>query len=266
MSNSRARADVWAPAAARLLAFAGIIVWVSATAYDCAKAAAAASPCSPLLFEGSNYTICALDLRTYELRLFWKDENGQPYGGFDRLPRSLNGTPIAFAMNAGMYEADLSPVGLYVEHGKTLKRANTARGPGNFHIQPNGVFYLSGQTAGVLTTEHFLSVHPRADFATQSGPMLVIDGKIHPRIRPGMTSRKIRNGVGVRYAHTVVLAISDDPVTFWEFARLFRDGLGTPDALFLDGSISSLYVPTLHRDDALFPMGPIIAGIQRPEQ
>src|SRR3981189_1488392 len=32
----------------------------------------------------------------------------------------------AFAMNAGMYEADLSPVGLYVEHGKTLKRANTA--------------------------------------------------------------------------------------------------------------------------------------------
>jgi uncharacterized protein YigE (DUF2233 family) len=86
------------------------------------------------------------------------------------VSRSLNGTPIAFAMNAGMYEADLSPVGLYVEHGKTLKRANTARGPGNFHIQPNGVFYLSGQTAGVLTTEHFLSVHPRADFATQSGP------------------------------------------------------------------------------------------------
>ena len=118
----------------------------------------------------------------------------------------------------------------------------------------------------MLTTQRFLTVHPKADFATQSGPMLVIDGKIHPRIRPGMTSRKIRNGVGVRDARTVVLAISDDPVTFWEFARLFREGLGTPDALFLDGSISSLYVPALHRDDALFPMGPIIVGFQRTEQ
>jgi uncharacterized protein YigE (DUF2233 family) len=71
---------------------------------------------------------------------------------------------------------------------------------------------------------------------------------------------------GVRDAHTVVLAISDHPVTFWEFARLFRDGLGTANDLFLDGSISSLYVPALHRDDALFPMGPIIVGFQRTEQ
>jgi uncharacterized protein YigE (DUF2233 family) len=197
--------------------------------------------------------------------LFWKDENGQPYGGFDRLPRSLNGAPIVIAMNAGMYEANLSPVGLYLENGKTLKRANTAKGPGNFHIQPNGVFFINGKEAGVMTTEHFLFVHPRVDFATQSGPMLVIDGRIHPRIRPGMTSRKIRNGVGVHDAHTVVLAISEDPVTSWEFARLFREGLGTPNALFLDGSISSLYLPTLHRNDALFPMGPIIAGFQRTE-
>jgi len=260
MHNSRARAN------SGLLAFAGIILGVCAVAHDCAHAATPASPCSPFVFERSDYTICVLDLRTYELRLFWKDEKGQPYGGFDRLPRSVNGAPVAFAMNAGMYEADLSPVGLYVEHGKTLKRANTAKGPGNFHIQPNGVFYLSGQTAGVLTTQRFLTVHPKADFATQSGPMLVIDGKIHPRIRPGMTSRKIRNGVGVRDARTVVLAISGDPVTFWEFARLFRDGLGTANALFLDGSISSLYVPALHRDDALFPMGPIIVGFQRTEQ
>jgi uncharacterized protein YigE (DUF2233 family) len=261
MQNSRVCAD------RGLFAFAGIVLGICAVAHDGARAAASASPCSPLVFEGSDYTICVLDLRTYELRLYWKDENGQPYGGFARLPRSVNGSrPIALAMNAGMYEADLSPVGLYVEHGKTLKRANTAKGPGNFHIQPNGVFYLSGQTAGVLTTQRFLTVRPPADFATQSGPMLVIDGKIHPRIRPGMTSRKIRNGVGIRDAHTVVLAISDDPVTFWEFARLFREGLGTPNALFLDGSISSLYVPALHRDDALFPMGPIIVGFQRTEQ
>ena len=224
---------------------------------------AGASPCSPRAFEGSNYIVCIFDLRVYSLRLFWKDENGQPYGGFDHLPRRLDGVPIAFAMNAGMYESDLSPVGLYIENGKMLKRANTANGPGNFHLKPNGIFYVSGQEAGVLTTERFLSQKPRAEFATQSGPMLVINGKIYPKILPRSASRKIRDGVGVRNAHTVVFAISEDAVTFWEFARLFRDSLGSANALFLDGSISSLYAPALHRSDTLFPMGPIIAAFER---
>jgi prepilin-type processing-associated H-X9-DG protein len=227
------------------------------------QAIAAASPCVPRAFEGSNYTVCTVDLRAYSLRLFWKDDSAQPYGGFDRLPRTLNGAPIAFAMNAGMYETDLSPVGLYIENGKTLKRANTANGPGNFHLKPNGIFYVSGQEAGVLTTERFLSQKPRAEFATQSGPMLVINGKIHPKILPGSDSRKIRDGVGLRDAHTVVFAISEGAVTFWEFAHLFRDGLGSANALFLDGSISSLYAPALRRSDTLYPMGPIIAAFQR---
>jgi uncharacterized protein YigE (DUF2233 family) len=245
------------------LAIMGIIVCLVAAAVGSTKAADASSSCDKLVFEGSHYVICTLDLRAYEVRLFWKDENGQPYGGFDHLPRRLNGAPIVFAMNAGMYEADLSPVGLYIENGKTLKQANTAKGSGNFHIQPNGVFYVGGQRAGVLTTERFLSIRPRADFATQSGPMLIINGRINPRILPTSTSQKIRNGVGISNAHTVVLAISEDPVTFWQFARLFRDGLGTANALFLDGSISSLYAPALHRFDTLYPMGPIIAGFQR---
>jgi uncharacterized protein YigE (DUF2233 family) len=229
----------------------------------CGHAMAASSPCGPRAFEGSNYIVCTFDLRAYSLRLFWKDDNAQPYGGFDHLPRRLNEAPIVFAMNAGMYEADLSPVGLYIENGKTLKRANTANGPGNFHLKPNGIFYVSGQEAGVLNTERFLSQKPRAEFATQSGPMLVINGKIHPKILPGSDSRKIRDGVGIRDAHTVVFAISENAVTFWQFAHLFRDGLGSANALFLDGSISSLYAPALRRSDTLYPMGPIIAAFER---
>jgi uncharacterized protein YigE (DUF2233 family) len=226
-------------------------------------ASGAASPCSPRAFEGLDYIVCTIDLRIYSMHLFWKDGNDHPYGGFDRLPRTLGGATIAFAMNAGMYEADLSPVGLYIENGKTLKRANTRNGPGNFHIKPNGIFYVSGEEAGVVTTERFLSQKPRADFATQSGPMLVIKGKIHPRILPSSDSRKVRDGVGLRDAHTVVFAISEGAVTFWEFARLFRDGLGSDNALFLDGSISSLYAPALDRSDTLYPMGPIIAAFER---
>src|SRR5262249_14786540 len=168
---------------------------------------AAASPCVSRAFEGASYIVCTFDLREYALRLFWKDENGVPYGGFDHLPRRIGAAPMVFAMNAGMYDESLAPVGLYVEAGKVLKRANTASGAGNFHLKPNGIFYVDGDNAGVLTTEQFLSRKPKAEFATQSGPMLVIDGRIHPKIRANSTSRKIRNGVGLRDPHTVVFAI-----------------------------------------------------------
>jgi uncharacterized protein YigE (DUF2233 family) len=227
------------------------------------QAARAASPCVPLSYRSVSYTVCTVDLRAYLVRLFWKDSQQQPYGGFDRLPRRVGDDPIVFAMNAGMYEEDLSPVGLYVEEGKTLRPANLKSGSANFYLKPNGVLYITGRDAGITPTARFVSERRRVDFATQSGPMLVIDGHTNPRIRPGSTSEKIRNGVGIRDSHTLVFVISEQPVTLWDFAQFFRVGLKSRSALFLDGSISSLYVPALHRLDALYPMGTIVAAYER---
>jgi uncharacterized protein YigE (DUF2233 family) len=239
------------------------VIWVAGAVFHLAGAAASAEPASPCMahaFEGADYTVCEIDLRTHELRLFWRDESGVPYGLPSRLPREADGMPLVVAMNAGMYDAGLAPIGLYIAAGEMLKRANTAEGPGNFHLKPNGVFFVAGHGAGVLTTERFLETQPAAQLATQSGPMLVIDGEIHPRFLPHSTSRKRRNGIGVRDPQTVVFAISDGIVTFWEFARLFRDGLGIDDALFLDGTMSSLHVPATGRTDMIRPMGPMIAA------
>jgi prepilin-type processing-associated H-X9-DG protein len=166
-------------------------------------------------------------------------------------------------MNAGMYHEDRSPVGLYVENGKELKAANTRNGPGNFHLKPNGVFYVKGSRTGVLDTETYLKRKIKPSYATQSGPMLVIDGRIHAQFSEQSTSLKIRNGVGTRDANTAVFAISEEPVTFIAFARLFRDELGCANALFLDGSVSSLYAPSLERMDVLRPMGPIVGALRR---
>ena len=166
-------------------------------------------------------------------------------------------------MNGGMYGDDRMPVGLYIEDGRMMKAANTASGRGNFHLKPNGVFYAAGESAGVLETGRYLAARPRAEIATQSGPMLVIDGRIHPAFSEDSTSRKLRNGVGVRQGQVVLFAISDAPVTFIEFAHLFKDGLGCRDALFLDGSVSSLYAPSLGRSDGLAPLGPIIGAVER---
>jgi uncharacterized protein YigE (DUF2233 family) len=228
-----------------------------------AAPARAADLCRSRVVEGASYTICTIDLRQQQIRLFWRGADGEVIGSFERLRSTPEGAKLVFAMNASMYDESRSPVGLYVENGRELKKANTAQGPGNFHLKPNGVFFVSDGTAGVLETSRYLKAGVKADYATQSGPMLVINERIHPKISEEGPSRKIRNGVGVRDKTTVVFAISEEPVTFGAFARLFKDELACSNALFLDGSISSLYAPSLGRSDGRLPMGPIVGALPR---
>lgn len=219
--------------------------------------------CQPVTHEGERFVACTVDLRRARVKLFWRGADGLPYGSLTRLA-SAQGAGLVFAMNAGMYDTGLAPVGLYVEEGRELKAANTQDGPGNFHLKPNGVFYVSGTKAGVVETGRYLRGRVKAEYATQSGPMLVINGRIHPKISTNGPSLKIRNGVGVRPdGQSAVFAISEGPVTFGAFARLFRDGLNCPNALFLDGSVSSLYAPALNRSDLGRPLGPLVGAVPR---
>ncbi|MCC5810156.1 MAG: phosphodiester glycosidase family protein [Ectothiorhodospiraceae bacterium] len=223
-------------------------------------------PCTPHRFEGLRFTVCTVDLKVHSLQLFWRDEVGQPYRAFRRLPTTMGNEQLVFAMNAGMFRPDLSPAGLYIEDGETFRRANTADGPGNFHMKPNGIFLVENGRAAVMTTEQYLEADRSPELATQSGPMLVIDGELHPAFLEDSNSRKRRNGVGVIDERTVVFAITEQPVTFHEFARLFRDDLGTRNALFLDGSMSSLHAPSLGRSDFFRHMGPIIGALAPRER
>jgi uncharacterized protein YigE (DUF2233 family) len=228
---------------------------------------AESAPCQRVTYEHGEYTICEVDLRRQSIRLFWKKPDGHPYGYPSVLPPALgsHSRRLLFATNGGMYHPDNSPVGLYVEEGRELVRANTSAGPGNFHMRPNGVFYVTGETAGILETRSFIQRRPQVEFATQSGPMLVIDGKMHSRFDRYGGSKKYRSGVGSRSANSVVFAVSEVEVSFGEFARLFRDKLRCNNALFLDGgSATSFYSPTMGRNSNLLPLGPII-GVYGPD-
>lgn len=227
--------------------------------------AALAEHCTTEEFDGAPFTWCVVDLARDDLRLWRADEAGAPFGSFDRLDRSLADEKMALgiAMNAGMYHPDRSAVGLYVEEGREEAPIVTREGPGNFGLLPNGVFCLKDATAMVIESRAFDAARPECRFATQSGPMLVIDGALHPRFLPGSDSVNIRNGVGTRNGgREVVLAISDAAVNFHHFARLFRDQLGVKDALFFDGRVSKLYAPGLGRKDVGSPMGPIIGTVE----
>jgi uncharacterized protein YigE (DUF2233 family) len=140
-------------------------------------------PCHSMEYERAAYTICEVDLHRHAVRLYWNRSDGTPYAYLSALPRDLKGGTgrLLFATNAGMFDSNLKPVGLYVEQGRELVHANTKSGRGNFHVMPNGVFYISADRAAVAETQAFLKQRPQADLATQSGPMLVIDGRLHPR-------------------------------------------------------------------------------------
>jgi len=245
----------------RALAICTLALGLTVTVADTATAAS----CRSESFQGASYTVCSFDLRQTDLRIFWRDTAGTPYRSFSTLSGALavDGLSLEFAMNGGMFHDDYSPVGLFIEHGKELKPANTRKGPGNFHMKPNGVFYINGNRAGVMETETFLARRPKTQFATQSGPMLVINGRIHPRFFAGSDSLKRRNGVGVSDSRHVHFAISEGAVNFHEFARFFRERLGCANALFLDGSVSGLYARDLNRDDGWHPFGPIIGAVGR---
>ncbi len=230
-----------------------------------AQPARAAEPCKPYSFEGHPYTICEAALSRFSIRLFWQRPDGAPYSYLSALPKTDGkGGRLAFAMNGGMFHPDYRPVGLYIEEGRELVRANTKAGPGNFHLKPNGIFYAGDGEAGVMETGAFLKKKPKALFATQSGPMLVIDGKLHPRIAKANVSAKTRDGVCVRGEGVALFAISEGEVAFDTFERLFRDGLKCRNALFLDGgSAPALYVPSSRGGNNLLALGPLIAVYEK---
>ena len=226
-----------------------------------APMAAEASDCRDTTFEGASYTVCEVQAGE-DLRLFHSGPDGA-YGSFRNVDEALaaEGKALDFAMNAGMYHRDLAPVGLYVEDGAEVSQIVTSDGPGNFGLLPNGVFCI-GNGFRVIESRTYEKSRPDCRYATQSGPMLVIGGKLHPKLLAGSDSTYVRNGVGVSEdGQRAVFAISNDEVNFHSFARFFRDELGLPDALYFDGNISRLYAPQLDRHDGGFPMGPIVGTV-----
>jgi uncharacterized protein YigE (DUF2233 family) len=225
-----------------------------------APAIAGALECGEVVFRDTRSTVCRVDIQTDRLQLFLTDPSGRPFNSFRKVAESVSARneQLVFAMNAGMYREDYSPVGLMVVEGRQIHRLNMGFGFGNFYLKPNGVFIVSDSGAHIVESSQYRSLQPTPRLATQSGPLLLHGGQLNSHISPQGTSRLIRNGVGVVSANEVVFAISEDPVNFYDFAELFRDRLHCTDALYLDGNVSSLYARSLGRADEHVPLGPII--------
>ena len=230
------------------------------------RAADRPSACHIQAFEGSNFAVCVFNPRRDTLRLDDTDANHIPLRSFDALSQKLGRSVrrLRFAMNAGMFEDDGRPLGLLLEDGIVTHPANTRTADGNFYLQPNGVFSVDAAGAvHIEPTDHYLASQRPTQWATQSGPMLLIGGALHPAIQPDGPSRLTRNGVGEGDDHTAYFVISQGPVSFGRLARFFRDDLHCRNALFLDGNVSSLWAPVLNRRDQAYPMGPMVSVLDK---
>ncbi len=184
-----------------------------------------------------------VDLKKQELKFYWRDEQQQIFRNFANLKTWLEKRNIylEFAMNGGMYNEQNGPQGLYIENKQTLNPIDLRKGKGNFYLKPNGIFYISNDLqAGVCVSEKFK--HGNVKYATQSGPMLLIDGKMHPAFKKGSKNLNIRNGVGIIDKQHIVFVMSKQEINFYDFADYFRS-LGCKNALYLDGHISKTFLP-----------------------
>ena len=218
------------------------------------------SACRSIIFEDAPLTHCLAVPSRHRIAMDLGPSGEAPYRSLSALARTRDdASTIAFAMNAGMFDDDGKPIGYFVENSNRLQTINTADGAGNFHMKPNGVFFGSGEKWQVMSTDKFLAqVTERPEFGTQSGPMLVVDGKIHPQITEDGPSKLVRNAVGVDDLGRAHFVISNAPLSFGKLARFYRDELKVKNALYLDGTVSSLWNPATDRLDSGAPIGPIV--------
>lgn len=242
----------------------------TATPSPAPSLAAGPSACKQVTFEDIPLTHCIADPAQHRITMANLGADKQPFGSLAAFAASVDPATIAFAVNGGMYGDDLKPIGYYVENGERMTELNRGDGTGNFYMKPNGVFFGSGGKWQVLGSNTFFeTVGDRPEFGTQSGPLLLVDGKLHPEIQDNGPSRAIRNGVGVDAKGRAHFVISGAPISFGQLARYFRDDVKVAQALYLDGAVSSLWDPATGRQGGRMDggrVGPIIVVTKRIEK
>jgi len=212
-------------------------------------------------YNKNEYFVFIANLDSDEIQMHWLSAGQMPYSSLGAVLKApqLASKKVLMATNAGMFNPKQAPQGLYVEKGKVLVPLDSSKGLGNFYLKPNGIFYIDANNeAHIDTTETIGRNNLRLKYATQSGPMLVINGIIHPGFNKSSVNKKIRSGVGIINSKRVVFVISMKEVTFYDFARVFKELYHCNNALFLDGAISEMYLADLNPEQKGGQFGAII--------
>jgi uncharacterized protein YigE (DUF2233 family) len=198
------------------------------------------------------FDIYVVNYNGSNIQLCWKNDKGEKLISLDNLKKHIEkkGKKLLFATNAGIYLEDNSPQGLYIENSMELRPLDKKKkvSNANFYMQPNGVFSLTRTGGKIVTTDKHIDDNAQTLYATQSGPMLVINGKVNNTFRKGSPNNGyIRSGVGINAKGQIIFAISNTGCNFYDFATLFKNVLNCNNALYMDGAICRSYIPAIKR-------------------
>jgi uncharacterized protein YigE (DUF2233 family) len=251
-----------------------ILIWMICLIIGCEgvskKKVNTTTPFSQIFFEGTvretRALVYEIDLDTVQIKLI----NGQKKETLFSVADS-DREGYLMLTNGGMFHRSGQAVGLFVnEKGQGVSLNTDTASRGNFFMSPNGVFCVDeSNQPHILSTQAFqassLSNPQALQLATQSGPLLLIDGAYHPDFNANSTSRYIRSGVGVTTTQKVLFVLSEEPINFHTFASIFKEK-GCTNALYLDGAISKMYIknssiPVEHFEEQFY--GPIIGVLRK---
>ncbi|MGE8433922.1 phosphodiester glycosidase family protein [Chryseobacterium joostei] len=221
--------------------------------------------CKEKIQDENRFVIYQANPKKQNLKFYWKNDKNEILKSIDHLKNQVESQneKLVFAMNGGMFEPDQSPKGLYIEDFKILKSIDTLQGSGNFYLQPNGIFYVNeNNQPGISETKKYIQ-NTGIKYATQSGPMLLMDGKINTIFQKDSKNRNIRNGIGILENGEIIFAMSKKEVNFYSLAELFKE-MGCKNALYLDGYVSRAYLPEKNwiQKDGNFG---VIIGVTEPK-
>lgn len=199
---------------------------------------------SKLKSDNEFFITYTVDLKKQNLKLYWRDDKNELFRSLGKLKQWLgkNDETLLFAMNAGMYQTDNTPLGLFIQDKIMITEINKRSGNGNFYLKPNGILFTTvDNVAGITKTEDSTN-NNKNKYATQSGPMLIINKEINSAFVPDSKNLNIRNGVGILPNGNLIFAMSKHEINFYNFAKYFKD-IGCINALYLDGFVSRTYLP-----------------------
>ncbi len=210
------------------------------------------SPCQTIIFKKQKFDVCEFNPKKSKIDFYTKDEKRNKLKNFKRLQAYLKRQKkkMTFAINGGIYDVGNIPMGLYIENGKQQSEIDKRKGRGLFYMKPNGVFVLyKDGTSAIMELAGYIEKGKKGNikYALQSGPMLCVEGKIHPKFGAKSKSKYLRSGVGLNKSGNLVFAITQKSTNLHTFAKLYQEKLNCKNALYLDGAICKMYAPSLKR-------------------
>ena len=177
-----------------------------------------------MLTPWSHIHVFRIDLKYNQLDLTLAPDLGKKLASVDELALHSHGK---IAINGGFFDATYRPLGLRIGHHHQYSPIKP--------ISWWGVFSIKDQKARV---SKFNEINTNElDFAIQSGPRLLINGKI-PSLKQGIAER---TALGITAdGHVIILATDHMPLTTNALATLMKSfPLSCQHALNLDGGSST---------------------------